>query len=109
MAAPAATLVGGAGNDALLGGDGNDIFVFGSGDGTDTAFGGLQGGWTDTIQLEGYDGLAAYDGWTITLKSGHSVTATGADNIELSDDAAGTIALTDGSEISFEGIEKIEW
>ena len=103
------TLVGGAGNDALLGGDGNDIFVFGSGDGTDTAFGGLQGGWTDTIQLEGYDGLAAYDGWTITLKSGHSVTATGADNIELSDDAAGTIALTDGSEISFEGIEKIEW
>ena len=103
------TLTGGAGNDAMFGGDGSDMFIFGSNDGNDTVSGGA--GWTDVIQLEGFDGVAAEQGWTLTLENGHSVHSTDNSSGEmlLNDDAAGTIIFDDGGEVTFDGIEKIVW
>jgi hypothetical protein len=99
---------GGAGNDVIDGEDGNDLFLFGSGDGDDTIKGGGNG-WTDTIRLENDDGTTlSSDDWTLTLDGG-SIQSQDGDSIDLSEDASGIITLTDGSEISFEGIERIEW
>jgi hypothetical protein len=46
--------------------------------------------------------------WTLTLTSG-SVLSTAGDETVLSQDAAGIIHLSDGSEITFQGIERIAW
>lgn len=46
--------------------------------------------------------------WTVNLTSG-TIDATGGNYLDPSDDAAGTITLQDGSQVSFEGIERIEW
>ena len=46
--------------------------------------------------------------WTVNLTSG-TIDATGGNYLDLSDDAAGTITLQDGSQVSFEGVERIEW
>jgi Ca2+-binding RTX toxin-like protein len=106
------TLAGGIGNDELHGGGGSDLFIFQEGDGIDTIHGGAGGGWTDTIRLEDASGgndIGSYGAdWTIDLSSG-SVDGQGADYIDLSDDASGTITLQDGSQVSFEEIERIEW
>ena len=99
------TLVGGAGNDVLDGGAGDDIFVFGLGDGNDTADGGA--GWTDSVELESGVGTYGVD-WTVSIESG-SITNTGANQIDLSSDASGTITLSDGSELDFENLEQINW
>ncbi len=102
------TLRGGAGNDYLEGGDGDDMFLFGTGGGNDTVKGG-DGSWTDVIRLENADGTSiAGDDWTITLDQG-SITSTEDGAMVLSEDAEGFIQLSDGSEVSFEGIERIEW
>ncbi|MDW3097529.1 MAG: hypothetical protein R8J41_05475 [Alphaproteobacteria bacterium] len=101
-------LRGGAGDDEMKGEDGNDLFLFGTGDGSDEIEGG-GGGWTDTIRLENEDGTSLSSGdWTLTLDDG-SIQSQDGDSIDLSEDASGIITLTDGSEISFEGIERIEW
>ncbi len=103
------TLTGGAGADALFGGDGSDLFVFGTGDGADTVDGGAGATWTDTIQLQNADGSDVASGWTVVLDSGDTITSTGSDYYELSQDASGTITLTDGSSIDFDNVERIEW
>ncbi|MEP0069170.1 hypothetical protein [Pyruvatibacter sp.] len=101
-------LRGGAGDDEMKGEDGNDLFLFGTGDGSDEIEGGGNG-WTDTIRLENEDGTSLSSGdWTLTLDDG-SIQSQDGDSIDLSEDASGIITLTDGSEISFEGIERIEW
>jgi Ca2+-binding RTX toxin-like protein len=46
------TLVGGAGNDRLNGNHGADTHVIGVGDGTDVIYDGIEGGVTDTVQLD---------------------------------------------------------
>ena len=101
------TLSGGSGNDTLVGGEGNDLFLFGAGDGSDVANGGA--GWIDSIRLEGVtggpDGL---NGWTLQFDSGVSATET-ADGLEFDADASGMIQLSDGSELTFQGINRIEW
>ena len=102
------TVNGGAGNDSAWGGDGSDLFIFQEGGGTDFVSGGDAGGWTDTIELQNSGGADPTAGWTYNLTSG-SISQTGADYLVLSDDAAGTITLADGSEVTFEGIERIEW
>lgn len=33
----------------------------------------------------------------------------GGNYLDLSDDAAGTVTLQDGSQVSFEGVARIEW
>lgn len=102
------TIRGGGGNDTLTGGSGSDTFVIGEGDGFDTVSGGVGGGWTDTIQLQNADLSDVGDGWTVSLTTG-SVQSDDGDMMTLSNDAAGTITLEDGTQIAFEGIERIEY
>ncbi len=101
------TLTGGAGNDVAHGQVGNDLFLFSEGDGDDTIYGGDAGGWTDVVDLSGVDVGSLAPGW-LTLTSG-TVEETGADHMALSEDAAGMITLNDGSVMTFEGIERVEW
>ena len=98
-------LDGGEGNDTATGGDGNDIFIFSTGDGTDS-FDGGGGAWTDTVELDGVEGQPAYAGWSL---NGATVVDTGADYLELAADSNGTITFDDGSELTFTGVDRIEW
>jgi Ca2+-binding RTX toxin-like protein len=102
------TLTGDAGSDLLVGGAGDDVFLFGAGDDDDTVQGGLAGGWTDTIMLDGVTGDYLTGDWTLTLTSG-SIEGVTSDALNLSQDAEGTIIIADGSTVSFEGIEQIQW
>lgn len=89
--------------------DGSDRFIMGEGgSGMDTINGGVGGGWTDTIQLMNADTSAVGGGWTVALTTG-TVQSDDGSNMTLSDDAAGTITLEDGSQIAFENIERIEY
>ncbi|MBO6521931.1 MAG: tandem-95 repeat protein [Rhodospirillales bacterium] len=98
---------GGAGNDEAYGGSGDDLFIFGAGDGADYFDGG--NGWSDTIQLDGVDGGPGGDsGWTMQLDDGATYTET-EDGIVFDSEASGKIELADGSELTFEGVEKLEW
>ncbi|MEQ9642146.1 MAG: hypothetical protein RIM84_19130 [Alphaproteobacteria bacterium] len=101
-------MYGGDGADLVYGGDGNDTIVFGEGDGTDAAFAGDGGGWTDVLALQNADGSAVGSGWTLNLTEG-SVVEAGDNQVTLSDDAAGSVTLEDGSQVDFEGIEQITW
>ena len=96
---------GGQGDDTAFGGDGNDQFVFGAGDGTDS-FDGGGGAWTDAIALSGQSGQPAYANWTLV---GATVETTGADFLDLAEDSSGTITFDDGSELTFMGVDRIEW
>ena len=102
------TLTGGKGNDILSGGDGDDIFIYELGDGNDTILGGAGGGWTDVIELQGFDSASYGVDWTLTLTSGSIEGQTG-DSLDLSDDAAGTLTFDDGSQINFDQLEQINW
>ncbi len=98
---------GGAGDDEAYGGQGDDLFIFGAGDGADYFDGG--NGWSDTIQLDGVDGGPGGDsGWTMSLDDGVTYTETD-DGIVFDSEASGKIELADGSELTFEGVEKLEW
>jgi hypothetical protein len=102
---------GGTGNDTLWGQDGSDLFTFQMGGGTDTIIGGAGGGWTDTIQLQdasGGNNLGTYGtDWTITLSEG--TMSQDANGFDLSDDADGTITLSDGSIANFTDVERIDF
>ncbi len=101
------TLDGGAGDDFLDGGAGDDLFIFSPGSGSDTVRGGE--GWLDTVQMQNADGGSlAPDDFGIELTSG-SISEQADGYVTLSEDAAGTVTLNDGSEMHFDGIERIEW
>ena len=101
------TFEGGAGDDMAFGDGGNDLFIFGAGDGSDYFDGG--DGWTDTISMEGVDGGPGGDsGWTLQVDDDAAFTQT-EDGIDFEGDASGTIQLSDGSELTFDGVDKIEW
>lgn len=102
------TMIGGTGDDILDGGQGDDLFVYAAGDGSDTIDGGLSGGWTDTIELGGFEGTTPGDDWTIAFDTG-GIDTQGGDYLELTEDSSGTITLSDGETIAFEGIERVEW
>ena len=119
------TLIGGGGdtfydefgNDTLQGGDGADLFYILETQDNDTVEGGLGGGWTDVIELQddaGGNKIGKYGtAWTLQLDSGSiEGSRTGGQSgrwIDLTDDAAGTITMQDGTEIDFTGIEHIQW
>ncbi|MCR9243344.1 MAG: cadherin-like domain-containing protein, partial [Rhodobiaceae bacterium] len=103
-------LFGGAGDDTLKGEDGSDLFIFETGNGdSDYIDGGSSSSWTDTIQLQANGGGYNEMDWTLNLDSGSSIESTGNGSYDLSEDASGTITFADGSEISFDNIERIEW
>ncbi|MDP6588637.1 MAG: hypothetical protein QF449_14975 [Alphaproteobacteria bacterium] len=101
------TLDGGAGNDVMTGGAGDDTFMFAAGSGDDNIDGGAGGGWTDSIDL-GNPGVYG-DDWTIELDSGSTIENQSANSLDLSEDASGTINLSDGSEIIFDNMERVDW
>jgi len=97
----------GAGDDNVMGGAGDDLFIFGAGDGGDFFQGG--DGWSDTVQLEDVSGGPGGDsGWTLEVDDNAGYTQT-EDGIEFDAEASGIITLEDGSELAFEGVEKLEW
>ena len=102
------SLDGGTGDDTLTGGDGSDLFIFGDAGGTDVIHGGVGGGWTDVIELQGDGGGAPEDGWVVEFTTG-GIDNQGADYMNLIQDSSGTITMDDGSLVTFDGIEKIEW
>ena len=99
------TLTGGAGNDVMDGGAGDDLFLIGSNEGADTISGGFG---TDVIDLSATGG-SPDQGWTVVLDNGSSITGQGTDYIDLSGESSGIIVFDDGTEIAFDGIEKIGW
>ena len=119
------TMTGGSGNDSLIGGalddsitglggndwlegnDGSDLFIYSAGDGNDSVFGGTGADWTDTIHLQSAGEFGS--DWTVTLDPGASILEQADQFLQLSDDASGIIQFSDGSEIAFQGIERIDW
>ena len=118
-------LRGGGGDDLLSGGDGNDIFI--GGPGSDTALGemgadtfllleasgqnifcGGTGNWTDVIDIQGANGADPGSGWTFVLTDG-SVISQGDGVATLSNEASGTISLNDGTTLTFDGVEELNW
>jgi len=104
-------LNGGAGDDVLNGGDGNDIFVFELGSGQDSVSGGTGDGWTDVIELD-IDSASQSDPdnpWTITVDGDEVSYDVEQGFLDLGSDASGVISFDDGSEITFDGVEQIQW
>ncbi len=105
------TVTSGAGNDTIFGGLGDDEFIFAANEGQKAVDGGLGASWTDTIALDGFDGLNHEVGWTLTLEPGSLVQSTddAAGEMILSQDADGTITFDDGGSLNFTNVEKIVW
>ncbi|WP_417812540.1 hypothetical protein [Thalassospira alkalitolerans] len=103
------TLIGGAGDDQLYGGGGSDLFIFNMGDGSDHVDGGASGWTSDVIELHSTTGnnIDSSD-WTLILDEG-SITKSKSNYMELSTDSSGTIVFSDGSELTFSNVERIEW
>ncbi|MDM7976103.1 MAG: Ig-like domain-containing protein [Thalassospira xiamenensis] len=103
------TLIGGTGDDQLYGGGGSDLFIFNMGDGADHVDGGANGWTTDTIELHSANGgnIDSSD-WTLVLDEG-SITKSKHNYMELSTDSSGTIVFSDGTELTFSNVERIEW
>ena len=81
--------------------------MFSASTGDDTVHGG--DGWLDTVRLQDKDGGSpSDDSWDIDLDSG-SIDEQMDNYIALSNDAAGTITFDDGSQLVFDGVERIEW
>jgi len=118
-------LRGGGGDDLLRGGDGDDIFIGGAG--SDTAIGekgadtfllleasgqnifrGGSGVWTDVIDIQGANGADPGSGWTFILTDG-SVISQSDGVATLSKEASGTISLNDGTTLTFDGVEELNW
>ena len=103
-------LSGGAGDDTLQGDQGHDTFIMMEGGGSDVVTGGNGGGWTDAIQLTNSDGSSSPEaGWTLMIE-GEEVAVDVADGfLDIGADRQGSITFDDGTEVAFDGIERIEW
>ncbi len=100
----------------MLGFDGSDVFHLIEGDGNDFVHGGEGGSWTDTISITGdpngavsIDGTTATIGdWTMVLDEG-SFSSSDASSVTLSQDSSGYIEFDDGSRLTFQDIESVQW
>ncbi len=92
-------------DDFARAGEGDDLFLFAEGGGFDVLDAG--GGWTEVIKLQGKPGQMNVD-WTLNLTEGE-VVESGEDYAVLTQDSAGSINLSDGSELTFEGVDRVEW
>ena len=101
-------LFGGDGNDQAWGGSGSDTFIFTEGDGNDAFHGGAGRAWTDALEIRAAGGAAPDEGWVLDITHGEQVSE-GNHHIELSQDAAGTVTMEDGSVLTFDGVEKLTW
>ncbi len=103
------TLQGGAGNDVAYGGEGHDDFYFNPFEVNDEFHGGA--GWADTIHLDASaDPNADPDSpWTIMVEGEQVDYDLVAQALELNPDSSGLVELSDGSQLIFDGVEKIEW
>ena len=59
------------------------------------------------MRISGQSGTLSGD-WTIQITQG-TVVESNADHMVLSEDSVGVISHTDGSQITFDGLERIEW
>lgn len=104
------SLSGGLGNDVLIGGVGSDTAYFAEGWGNDQFSGGAAGGWTDTININGVSAGPGFGGWTVTLSDGTLISDNAAHGtLNLGSDVSGVIVMSDGSELTFEGVERLQW
>ncbi|WP_261842456.1 VCBS domain-containing protein [Aliamphritea ceti] len=102
-------LSGGTGSDTVTGGDGSDTYIYNPFDGNDTFSGGNGGGWTDIVQLSQDGASDPSNPWTITVDGQEVEYDLAAKALELNPDTSGVVTMADGSELTFEGVEKIEW
>ena len=66
-------------------------------------------GWVDTLQFDQSSGSLQFGtDWTLTLTSG-SIVTQGPNELVLTNDADGTISVSDGSQIGVNDIERIQW
>jgi len=102
-------LSGGTGNDTATGGEGNDTYVMNPFDGSDYFAGGEGGGWTDAIDISAVAANDPDNPWTIEVDGLQVEYEIAEGALALDPDTAGVISFGDGSELSFEGVERIEW
>ena len=104
-------LYGGAGDDVTKGEAGDDTYFFNPFDGNDIFHGGEGGGWTDAIHLDATADPNAdpNNPWTIEVDGQLMEYDLATHALELNPDTAGVVTLADGSELAFDGIERIEW
>ena len=92
------------------------MFLILQGEGHDTVHGGSGAAWTDVVELQddaGGSNIGDYGtDWTVQIESG-SIESSNTDPasgwLDLTEDAAGTITMQDGTKIDFTGIEHIQW
>ena len=109
-------VTGSSGDDNVWGGDGADRYIFNPFEGNDyfnagTGDGGMMGGWTDVVQLDATADPNAdpNNPWTITVNGVEVQYDLASGALDLDPDSAGVITLSDGSTLTFEGLERIEW
>jgi Ca2+-binding RTX toxin-like protein len=103
-------IFGMGGTDTMIGEDGSDLFMFGTDSGMDIANGGAGGGWIDTVQLSGANGMGTPGvfgtDWTMQLTSGQ-ILAQDEHQITLSQDADGFIVFDNSHQLCFTDLERI--
>jgi hypothetical protein len=102
-------ITGGSGNDTAFGETGNDTYVMNPFDGSDTFSGGDGGGWIDVIDISAMAANDPTNPWTIEVSGVQMEYDIAAGALDLNSDSVGVISFSDGSELTFDGIEKIEW
>ena len=102
---------GGEGDDVVIGGEGDDLFLFDSLDGNDSFSGGNGGGWTDVLQIniDPVETGNPDNPWTIEVNGEQAVFDLADGGLDVGPDASGVISFADGTEITFDGVEAIQW
>ncbi len=103
------TILGSAGNDEAYGGEGDDSFVMNPFGGNDYFSGGEAGGWTDVLDVSAMVVIDPDNPWTIMVDGSQVEYDIAAGALGLDPDTAGAITFGDGSEVTFDGLERVEW